>query len=304
MSKTALYFFTCLLLCWNTHALSQYYFYNSRYYDALFTVDIGISAGAMNCLTDLGGRNETGKRFISDINRSATHACGGLFAGINYNNAIGIRIELAAGQVSACDSILKQYTSAGNGRYIRNLSFRSAIKELSLAAELYPLSLFHDANFALMPYVVAGIGSFSFNPQAQYNSSQVSLPLLHTEGEGMKEYPDRPIYKLTQLNVPLGGGVKYEITPFLNLRCELIYRQLFTDYLDDVSATYVNSSVFGRNLPPQVAFLAQKMADRRQKSLYSYNEHEGEIRGNKTNNDAYFSINIKFSLALGRTKIR
>ena len=301
MSKAVLYLLTCMLLCRSTHAYSQYYFYNSRYYDALFTVDLGMSAGAMNCLTDLGGKKETGRRFFGDVNWNTTHICGGLFAGINYNNAIGIRIELAAGHISASDSILKRYGLVYNGRYLRSLSFESDIKEVSLAAELYPLSLFPAANVAIMPYVVAGIGSFSFNPQVLYIKSPISLPALHTEGQGLKEYPGRSLYKLTQLNIPLGGGMKYEISPCINLRCELIYRKLFTDYLDDVSATYVNPSVFDRNLPSQMAVLARKLADRRQG--YSPSGHEGEIRGNKGNNDAYFSVNVRCSFVLGRRKI-
>ena len=35
--------------------------------------------------------------------------------------------------------------------------------------------------------------------------------LLHTEGEGFAEYPDRKEYKLKQINFPVGAGIKYKI---------------------------------------------------------------------------------------------
>ena len=305
MSKTAPFLLVCLFSCWCTAAHSQYYFYDSRYYDALLTVELGVSAGAMNCLTDLGGRHEKGRNFFSDVNRSATHPCGGLFAGVNYNNKIGIRAELAYGQVSASDSILKRYTPARNGRYMRNLSFRSDIREVSLVTELYPVSFFPGINLPLLPYLAAGIGCFSFHPQAFWNGSWASLPPLHTEGEGWKEYPDRPLYKLSQMNIPAGGGIRYEPHPLISVRCEFIYRWLFTDYLDDVSTTYISPSLFDTHLRPPVASLASKLADRqRREAGYPSAGHDGERRGNSRNKDAFFSLSIQCSFVLGRSKIR
>ena len=128
----------------------------------------------------------------------------------------------------------------------------------------------------------------------------ISLPALHTEGQGLQEYPGRPAYKLTQLAIPLGAGARYEPGPNIHLRCELIWRKLFTDYLDDVSTSYIIPSAFDRNLSPQLATVARKLADRR----IGYTGYEGGIRGNKENSDAYFSINFRFSFVLGRNKIR
>lgn len=299
MGKAVLFLF--VLLSCRLPAYCQYYFYNSRYYDAPLTVELGISAGAMNCLTDLGGRHEAGKRFFHDVNRSATHACGGLFAGVNYKNAIGIRVACTSGQVSASDSILRRYTSASNGRYIRNLSFRSDIKEITGTVELYPAGFFPGVGSSLMPYLTAGLGLFSFHPQTKWNNSWVSLPSLRTEGEGWMEYPERPLYKLTQWNIPLGGGIKYEVSPVCTIRCELIYRVLFTDYLDDVSTGYIQPSLFGRYLSPPLAALAEKLADRR--GAHQYVNYRKETRGSSQHKDAFFSINVGCSFILGRSRI-
>ncbi|MBE7174376.1 MAG: hypothetical protein INR73_27640 [Williamsia sp.] len=304
-SKPACFLFSCLFICACTSpAISQYYFYNSQYYDALFTAEGGLSGGAMNCLTDLGGRHEQAKNSLSDVNWRTTQPCAGLFAAINYNGIVGLRAELAFGQVSAADSILKHYTAADNGRYLRNLSFSSVIREVSLLAEWYPLGIFPSLDLSLCPYLVAGAGIFDFNPQAVLNRTWVSLPALHTEGEGWMEYPERRPYKLTQLNVPVGGGVKYELGPLFTLRCEFIYRWLFTDYLDDVSTTYVNPARFDVHLNSPIAALAEKLADRRRERGAPSANHTGEIRGNSSNKDAFFSVNVKCSFVMGRKKIR
>ncbi len=41
------------------------------------------------------------------------------------------------------------------------------------------------------------------------------------------------------LVVPIGVGVKYALNERMNLGFEVVYRYTTTDYLDDVSKTYV-----------------------------------------------------------------
>ena len=67
---------------------------------------------------------------------------------------------------------------------------------------------------------------------------------LSTEGQGFAEYPDRKVYKLNKFNFPFGVGVKYDLGSTLSLRAEFIYRNTNTDYLDDVSTTYVGANKF------------------------------------------------------------
>ena len=35
---------------------AQYYYYNDRYYDNAVVMELGVSGGMMNALTDLGGK--------------------------------------------------------------------------------------------------------------------------------------------------------------------------------------------------------------------------------------------------------
>lgn len=65
-------------------------------------------------------------------------------------------------------------------------------------------------------------------------SSSPSAP----KGKGLPGY-DEP-YKLTQLAIPLGIGLKILLNSNLTLGLEFGGRKLFTDYLDDISNTEVN----------------------------------------------------------------
>jgi hypothetical protein len=160
---------------------------------------------------------------------------------------IAIRVEGNYGQVTAADSVLKHDVSVAGYRYLRNLSFRSIVLEAYLGLEFHPLLLmtsFRENGITLSPYILAGIGLYNFNPQAKTGNNWVNLAALHTEGQGFAEYPDKKEYKLTQFNLPLGAGLKYEIGPLFNLRVEMLYRILRTDYLDDVSGTYADPRSF------------------------------------------------------------
>jgi hypothetical protein len=92
------------------------------------------------------------------------------------------------------------------------MHFRSSILELALLAEFHPLMLkyYPDGQPSLSPYVTAGVGWFSFNPQAQAGGLWHDLQPLATEGQGFAEYPDRQPYRRAQVNVPveLVSGMK------------------------------------------------------------------------------------------------
>jgi hypothetical protein len=151
-----------------------------------------------------------------------------------------------------------------------------------------------------------GIGVFSFNPLAKLNGNWIELQPLSTEGQGFAEYPNRKVYKLTQINFPVGGGLKYELSPRVNLRLEAISRILTTDYLDDLSTRYVNPALFAKYFSGVQLANALALNDRRSKfnSEYPINPVGGQLRGNPTDNDAYFTFNLKVGMTFGREKIR
>jgi opacity protein-like surface antigen len=220
---------------------------------------------------------------------------GGVYFGISYLQKIGFRLEGTLGSVTASDA---RATKRDLKR--RNLNFTSSITELSLLAELHPLNLFsrQDNTPALSPYLLAGIGYFGFDPRTQFNGQWIYLQPLHTEGEGFPE-TGRPNYKLSDLNIPVGGGLQYDISDKLVLRGEIIYRVLNTDYLDDVSTTYIDPNLFNKYLAAGDAALARQLADRGYEIPGGIAHRPGGTRGNPKNHDALYSINIKLGIRLG-----
>lgn len=287
---------------------AQYYFYDNNYYDNPVVYELGGSVGIMNCLTDLGGKKGIGKKFIKDLNFGNTQLAGSVYLSAIYRNAIALRVEGTFGQVKAYDSVLKSVKTSTFGRYERNLSFRSNITEFMGVVEVHPLMLRkYDENTEiprLSPYVLGGVGFFSFNPQAKLQNKWVDLQPLSTEGQGFAEYPNRKPYSLKQVNIPVGAGVKYELTPMLNIRAELVYRILSTDYLDDVSTSYIDPTLYSNYFTGTRLTNALLLNDRQYEIDPTHITTEGDQRGNSKKNDAYFTFNIKVGLVFGREKIR
>jgi Domain of unknown function (DUF6089) len=299
-----------LILCFTgiyKNASAQYYFFDDEYYDSPFLYEAGISVNAMNSLTDIGGTKGIGRKFIKDLNIGYTQASGGVFFNVAYKNAVALRLEGTFGKIAANDIVLKDVpvTDIASERYNRNLNFRSYITEVALLLEIHPKYIFIDWPSRdnppprTSPYLLAGVGYFSFNPQTKLGNRYVDLQPLRTEGQGFAEY-GRKEYKLNQLNIPLGAGLKYELSPLVNLRGECIYRKTFTDYIDDLSTTYIDPALFGKYLNPQQEANAKLLYDRQ---ILNHAGIDGK-RGTEKNKDAYFSFNLKISVVIGRERMR
>ncbi len=297
-----------ILTGYSKKAAAQYYFYNDKYYDSPLLFEIGGSIGVMNCLTDLGGKKGIGKKFIKDLNLGKTEFAGGLYFTAMYKYSIGLRLEGTFGKVSADDNVLKDVDAKdiARARYNRNVNFRSNITEFSLVTELHPLFIFIDWTERdedpprMSPYLLGGIGYYSFNPQAKLGKRWVDLQPLSTEGQGIIE--DRPVYKLKQINFPVGLGIKYDLSDMLSLRGEFVYRILGTDYLDDVSTTYADKSIYtaANGFSAAEAANAILLSDRQINVVTG----PGGKRGSPAQKDAFFTFNLKLGLSIGRERIR
>lgn len=285
---------------------AQYYFYNNKYYENAVVLELGASFGLMNSLTDLGGKKGIGKDFIKDLRWKTAKPSYSIYALGMYQNMIGVRLEATFGSVVGYDSILKPVAPSTSGRYERNLSFRSRITDIQLAVEIHPLffkNYSDDEPPVFSPYAVAGIGYYSFNPEANLNGQWYALQPLRTEGQGFREYRERVPYKLNQLNIALGLGVKYEINSMINARLEAVHRILNTDYLDDVSTTYIDPALFYNYLPVNRAAIAQQLYNRRgELNPSDIPPSSGDQRGDPKDNDAFFTIQLKVGIILGRQR--
>jgi hypothetical protein len=274
---------------------AQVYYANSYYFEPAVLWEAGISMGAVNCLTDLGGHKGTGKKFIKDINWNNTQYCAGLFVHASWQEAFSIRLQGTRARISASDDNLKDITGPAQYRYQRHLSVSTTITELAALVECHPLLLsasYDDGSLLFSPYVIAGIGGCHYNPQAKHNNLWVDLRSLHTEGQGF--VAGSAAYKSLTWCLPVGGGIKYDPGGLLLLRIEIVYRVMGTDYLDDVSLNYIDPALFFTYLPATRAAIAAQLADRRGAG------NPGDQRGNPHNRDAYFDCSLKIALALNR----
>jgi hypothetical protein len=117
----------------------------------------------------------------------------------------------------------------------------------------------------------------------------------------MAEYPDNKPYSLTQYNIPMGFGIKYFVSDRFNISSECLYRKSFTDYIDDVSTNYIDPIYFDKYLSAADAAIAKQIHDK----VYGIltpgvtRYAPGTMRGNKNQDDAYFSFLMKFGVRLG-----
>jgi hypothetical protein len=265
-------------------------------------------------LGDLGGHAGKGTTFIKDYNINTTKLAVGAYYGIYPTQFLGFRFSLNYGSMEGSDQNITPKGGDEVTRLDRNLNFRTSILEGTVMGEFYPTALIEDDPDDILgrlrPYGVIGLGLFHFNPQGTYRAPSgdvtwVDLRPLHTEGEGWAEYPDRKEYSLTQLNIPMGVGIKYFVSENVNISFEIIHRKTFTDYIDDVSTRYVNPSLFAKYLPASQVPIAIQMANKAAGGYSNPNYTTNSKRGDPTQNDAYFTAQFKVSFRImGRTQDR
>ncbi len=302
---------TCFILITLSIFLSEKSFSQSLIFGNEKTrVEVGLNIGPLFFLGDLGGHAGKGTTFLKDLNLPLTKVMKGVFLTAYPNEWLGIRAAAALGKLDGYDKIIDTKGVDELWRKQRNLDFRTNISEAYIAAEVFPLMLLNngqeDYKPRLRPYGVIGVGVFHFNPQgsltnASGNTTWYNLKPLHTEGEGFSEVPQVKNYNLTQLSIPLGFGAKYYISDRVNLSLEFLERKTFTDYVDDVSTNYVDPNLFDKYLTPQNAAIARQISDKVfgivTPGVTRYSP--GTQRGDPKQNDAYFSVSLKFGIRLG-----
>lgn len=212
-------------------------------------------------------------------------------AGLSYEvlPKLLIRGALAFGKIGADD----KFSSKPLSRQ-RNLNFKSNIYEGSLVADY---SLFDLQARRVTPYVFGGLAVFRFNPYT-YDSlgSKVYLKVLSTEGQGLFEYPDRKPYKLKQFSIPFGIGVRLRITENAYLGYEIGLRKTFTDYIDDVSRTYIDEALLASNRGRKAVEMAFRSNELKDTNL-PYPQ-DNTVRGGEKYKDWYYFSGITLSIGL------
>jgi hypothetical protein len=265
--------------------------------------EVGFGFGPMFFLGDLGGTAGIGRNFLKDVDFPLTTFSKKIYANYYPSEWIGFRIALNHGVLKGDDAEAPNKGGAEVDRLQRNLSFRSSVLEAYVAAEIYPTVFFERYDGLakkFRPYGIIGFGAFKFNPKTKLDGKWVELNPLHLEGQGWSEYPDRKEYSLIQKEVPMGFGFKYYLKENMYIGLEVLHRQLFTDYIDDVSTGYVDPVLFDKYLSAGDAAKAKRLYYRgsygsvvsRPSNLYGY------IRGDQTDNDAFFSTILRMGWRL------
>jgi hypothetical protein len=275
--------------------------------------EAGISVGPSNFLGDLGGNMGIGRGFIKDNNVELTRIMPGIFFTIIPNQFFNVRAAFNFGRLEGADSVIDGKGGMEEARAARNQHFRSPLLELFVAGEFYPTVFLEqdpeDVWHKFRPYALIGVGAFRFNPKGQYvdpngNRTWVDLKPLRTEGQGMANHPNRAEYSLTQINIPYGIGLKYFFSDKINLSFEIVNRKTFTDYIDDVSTTYIADQDFYNyfGAGSATADIARQMANKSafaNGGNYRPSYGPGDKRGTPSNNDAYYSTTIRLGIRFG-----
>lgn len=236
---------------------------------------VNLFAGASNYQGDLQD-----KRFTF----SQSHLAGGIGLSYDLSDKFSVRSAIALGKLSANDKYGRNSP--------RNLNFTSGLNEINLGLEYYITRL---ADHALTPYVFGGIALYHFNPYTTDTSgTKYFLKPLSTEGEGFAD--GKKNYSLTQFAIPFGGGVKLSLSENINVGIELGLRKLFTDYLDDVSSTYVDEALLFSNRGAKAVELAYRGGELKNGELYPV---AGTARGGAKHKDWYYFTGLTASIRLG-----
>jgi hypothetical protein len=302
---------------------------------------LGISLNALNYYGDLA---PAPNRVSTDIAFTRPGI------GLSLTHRFGPRYSLTGnfmyGTVSGSDSRSSDASDASSGvyRYQRNLSFRNRIKEFSVVGnfDLFQNQSTYISRVKWTPFLYAGAAIFHHNPQALAPKTDVhgnplpgggewvNLQPLGTEGQNADldpndvNYGNTP-YKLIQIAIPFGLGVRFRINEVLDFSAEFGFRYLFTDYIDDVSKNFVDLGVFGDDeMAKALSYRTHELPEfapaAANTSLTSYmgrdnqtyyvlsgygseykNETSSNIRGNSSDRDIYTVTTFKLSYILGKT---
>lgn len=233
------------------------------------TNEVGITGGTLFYIGDL---NPT-KHYPKD-----TRLGGGLVFRHNITDRLALRLQGLYGNLQAYDS-----NSSDSLQVLRNLHFRSRLFELS---GLFEINFFQYRTYKggrkWTPFMFAGLGYFRANPQAQLDDTWYDLQPLGTEGQGTSVRPGSETYKVDQFCIPFGAGLKFNLGR-IDVQVEYGLRRTYTDYIDDVSGTYVDNDILAFENGP----LSAALADRSGLNAIPGFSNAGRARGDSNTRDWY-----------------
>ncbi len=239
--------------------------------------EFGINAGLAHYFGDLNPRGAINHPKLSV----------GAFFQKQFNNYTGIKVAAHYFSLGYSDKY-----SSNSFQQARNFSFNTDVFELAVLGE-FNFFKFNptDPEHNFTPFVTVGAGTFSYNPYAYYQGKKVFLRPLHTEGQTF--YQNRKEYGTMAICFPIGFGFKYSLSDKVNFTIDLTHRFTTTDYIDDVSTTYVGIDKFPANPngSPSLAGILQDRSYENGKVIGT----EGRQRGWSKQKDQYIILEVGLS---------
>lgn len=213
--------------------------------------------GATQFLGDVGGRNQIGSDWFFDLDAASTRYVANVGFRYKISQYVSAKTGLSFGEVYGDD----QYTQEPF-RNNRNIHFRSPIVEWATQIEVSWMREQIGSRYKIrrvrgrgrkgsrvFVYGFAGVALLYMNPMARVNRDGKwhSLRKHNTEGQGF--VPSRKQYSNWQFTIPFGIGMKYSLDKKSSIGLEYGLRKTFTDYMDDVSTTYVYTAEGARRDP-------------------------------------------------------
>jgi len=237
--------------------------------------------------------------YFGDINTrvglNALKPAVGIFYRKQFNNYMGVRLSAHYTELGYSDIYSKN-----DYQLARNLSFNTALAEFAVNGDFNFFKFIPgDPYHSFTPYVTVGIGVFNYNPYAYLSGAKYYLRPLGTEGQNIgyvgADGKVRKPYGSMAVCFPIGLGVKYSIRNNINLSFQIAERFTTTDYLDDVSTTYVGIANFPpQNGKPSIASILQDRSFERGVTIGV----EGAQRGWSQQKDQYMiaEVGISFNI--------
>jgi opacity protein-like surface antigen len=158
-----------------------------------------------------------------------TNLAFGFTSRYNYYYNFNIRGNLLVGRISASDDDYPDTNRRGRG-----YSFSTSVIEISALAEYEPLGKMRQlqggkSKLRVSPYVMGGMGLAFTNPKPTFpriGNPDSQNPIIQDVRAG---------YSKIHLALPLGGGVRFDVTSRWMIGAEVAGRYAFTDYLDGIS---------------------------------------------------------------------
>jgi hypothetical protein len=246
--------------------------------------DLIVGGSSSHFLGDLGGKPFLGTNDLQDLDILSTRYAITAGVRLNMGKVFALRTNLWYARLSADDKYTRNRERNG-----RNLSFFTQILEADAVLEM---NIYKTADKKKIFYVFGGVGYFTFNPKTKLNGNVYTLRDFGTEGQ--YSVPGKSPYDLHSICFPMGFGSKFIINKRSYFTLEVNSRKTRTDYIDDVSTSYVDPNLLSAAKGPTAAALA----DRSVSDIPGLSS-PGAIRGDPKDNDNFFFFSFSYNYTLG-----